>query len=191
MPKTWDDTLEGHREAVRLAVMDATLTLADEIGFRKVSMSDVAGKAGITRATLYKYFRDVDSIFIEWHRRTVEGHMARIHEVLHADGGSASKLAAVLETYALTVFRHHGTQFAEFLHRGDHAKSSETRLVELMGNVIAGGALAGQFRRDVPPGELAFFCHAALSSVHRLADESAVRRVIDLTLEALSASGRS
>ena len=90
MPKTWDDTLEGHREAVRQAVMVAALMLEEERGFQKVSMSEVAARAGIARATLYKYFDDVDAIFHGWHRSTLRDHLARVTEIARGEGDPAS-----------------------------------------------------------------------------------------------------
>lgn len=186
MPKTWDETLEGHREAVRQAVMGAALALASERGFQKVSMSNVAARAGITRATLYKYFGDVDAIFEEWHQATLRHHLAHFAEIAAGDGDPALKLAEILETYALTVFRHHGTRFASMLHRQDHARRAEARLVGLIEKLVAAGVQSGLFRKDIAPEELARFCHSSLSSTHMLADEQAVRRAASLLLDALA-----
>lgn len=186
MPKTWDDTLEGHRQAVRQAVMEAALALASERGFQKVSMSEVAARAGITRATLYKYFGDVDAIFQEWHRATLHDHQARVAEIANGEGDPAAKLAGILETYALTVFRHHGNGFASMLHRQKHARRAEAHLVGILAQLVGAGARSGDFRRDIPPEELARFCHSSLSSAYLLADEGAVRRAVGLLLHALS-----
>jgi AcrR family transcriptional regulator len=186
MPKTWEDTLEGHREAVRQAVMEAALALASERGFQKVSMSDVAARAAITRATLYKYFSDVDSIFEEWHRTTVHSHLAQFAEIADGVGDPGEKLSEILEAYALTVFRHHGTRFASMLHRQDHARRAEASLVGLIETLIAVGVQSGLFRNDIAPEELARFCHSSLSSAYMLADEQAVRRAASLLLDALA-----
>ena len=190
MPKTWNVTLQGHRQAVRQAVIDTALTLAEERGFQRVSMSEVAARAGITRATLYKYFDDVGAIFHEWHRSTLLDHLARITVIAEREGDPATKLSEILETYALTVFRHHGSRFAAMLHRQDHAQRAEAHLVEILAKLIGAGARSGVFRKDVPPGELARFCHSSLSSSYALADEAAVRRAIGLLIDALS-QGRS
>jgi AcrR family transcriptional regulator len=185
MPKTWDDTLEGHRQAVRQAVMDAALALATERGFQKVSMSEVAARAGITRATLYKYFGDVDAIFQEWHRSTLHEHLVHVVEIADGEGDPAAKLSEILETYALTVFRHHGTRFASMLHRHDHAQKAEDELLNVIENLIRLGARAGLFRTDIPPEELARFCHSSLSSAYMLADEPSVHRAVSLLRDAL------
>ena len=39
-------------------------------------MSQIAEQTGIGRATLYKYFPDVEAILLAWHERQVTGHLA-------------------------------------------------------------------------------------------------------------------
>lgn len=189
MPKTWNDTLEGHRHAVRQAVMEAALALATERGFQRVSMSEVAARAGITRATLYKYFSDVAAIFQEWHRSTLHEHLARVTEIAEGDGDPAAKLSEILETYALTVFRHHGTRFASVLHRNDHAREADADLIGVIETLVAAGVRSSVFRTDMPPEELARFCYSSLSSAYMLCDEPAVRRAARLVQNALCRSG--
>jgi AcrR family transcriptional regulator len=188
VPKTWNETVEGHRDAVRQAVMEATLALADERGIQKVSMSDVAGRAGITRATLYKYFGDVEAIFEDWHRSMLHGHLARFTEIARSGGDPAVGLFQILEAYALTVFRHHGTRFASMLHRRGHARAAETGLLELIEELVASGARSGVFRKDIAPRELAVFCHSSLSSAYMLSDEQSVRRAVGLLRDALTSA---
>jgi AcrR family transcriptional regulator len=44
--------------------VDATLDLVGRNGLSAVTMAEVARAAGMTRKTLYTYFRDVGSIFV-------------------------------------------------------------------------------------------------------------------------------
>ena len=71
VPKLWSETIESHRSAVREATLDTTAALVAEHGLRSVTMSQIAEQTGIGRATLYKYFPDVDSILVAWHERQV------------------------------------------------------------------------------------------------------------------------
>ena len=73
MPRLWAETIDSHRRQVADAVIDAAAELVAESGPLSVSMSAVAQRAGIGRATLYKYFPDVESILVAWHRRAF-GH---------------------------------------------------------------------------------------------------------------------
>ncbi len=60
MPKLWTETIEEHRRAVHDATLDTTAALVREHGLAAVTMSQIAAAAGIGRATLYKYFPDVE-----------------------------------------------------------------------------------------------------------------------------------
>lgn len=70
-PKLWSETIETHRRAVQDSILDATAALVAEQGLREVTMSEIAEKSGIGRATLYKYFPDVDTMLLAWHERQV------------------------------------------------------------------------------------------------------------------------
>jgi len=62
VPKLWTVTIEEHRRAVRDATLDTTAALVAERGLASVPMSQIAAETGIGRATLYKYFPDVEAI---------------------------------------------------------------------------------------------------------------------------------
>src|SRR3954447_15586969 len=66
VPKLWEQTVVEHRRAVGDAILDAASALAEQQGPRAMTMSQVAERAGIGRATLYKYFPDVDAILLAW-----------------------------------------------------------------------------------------------------------------------------
>ena len=78
MPKLWTETIEAHRRAVHEAVLDTTAALVAEHGLRAVTMSQIAEQTGIGRATLYKYFPDVEAILVAWHDRHVSGHLEQL-----------------------------------------------------------------------------------------------------------------
>jgi AcrR family transcriptional regulator len=60
--ESWDASLAAHRARQRRVVFDATMALVAEQGLSDVSMAQVARRAGIGRATLYKYFPSVEHI---------------------------------------------------------------------------------------------------------------------------------
>lgn len=62
MTESWGRSLEDHRSRQRRTIYDATLALVAERGVSEVSMTDVARRAGIGRATLYKYFPSVEHV---------------------------------------------------------------------------------------------------------------------------------
>src|ERR687888_497233 len=78
VPKLWNDTIATHRQAVREATIDATAALVAEDGLLSVTMSKIAERTGIGRATLYKYFPDVEAILHAWHERQIADHLAQL-----------------------------------------------------------------------------------------------------------------
>jgi hypothetical protein len=92
--------IQAHRAAVRDAILDTTAALVAEQGLLSVTMSQIAESAGIGRATLYKYFPDVEAILFAWHERQITGHLAQLKELRDRPGDLGQRPEAVLEAYA-------------------------------------------------------------------------------------------
>ncbi|MGH2350737.1 MAG: TetR/AcrR family transcriptional regulator [Chloroflexota bacterium] len=191
MPKLWRETIAAHRREVRDAILDTTAALVAEHGLAAVTMSQIAEAAGIGRATLYKYFPDVEAILVAWHDRHVSGHLAQLAEARERAGGAGERLEAVLEAYALMSQKsreHFGTDLgdvATLLHRAEHVARARRQLSALIRDVLAEAAEAGDVRGDVAPGELAGYCLHALTAAGGLPSEAAVRRLVTVTLAGL------
>src|SRR2546421_57196 len=124
-------------------------------GSLSVTMSQIAEETGIGRATLYKYFPDVESILIAWHERQIAGHLSHLAEIRDQESDDSRRLEAVLEAYALIRYEHHGTELAAFLHRGEHIARAEQHLRDFLQDLLAESAKTGSVRTDVALGELA------------------------------------
>jgi AcrR family transcriptional regulator len=185
VPKLWNETIEEHRAAVRNATLDATAALVVEHGLRAVTMSQIAEQTGIGRATLYKYFPDVESILLAWHERHITGHLELLRELRDRGGDPGERLEAVLEAYALIRHEHSGTDLAALLHRGEHVVRAQQHLTDLIRGLIVDGAKAHKVRDDVPPGELATYCVHALTAAVSLPSKAAVRRLVAVTMAGL------
>jgi AcrR family transcriptional regulator len=186
MPKVWNDTIEAHRRAVREATMDTAASLVDEHGPLSVTMSQIAEETGIGRATLYKYFPDVESILMAWHERQVASHLEYLIEVRDRAGDSAAqRLGTVLEAYALIAHGHRDTELAALVHRGEHVNRAQHQLNDLIRDLIAEGAKVGDLRDDIAPAELAAFCLHALTAASSLTSKAAVRRLVTVTVAGL------
>ncbi|MCX5275334.1 MULTISPECIES: TetR/AcrR family transcriptional regulator [Streptomyces] len=192
MPKLWNETIESHRHAVREAALDATAALVAEHGLLSVTMSRIAQETGIGRATLYKYFPDVESILAAWHERRVAGHLERLTAVRDQGGKPGRQLEAVLSTYALMTHErkeHHGTEVAALLHQGEHIAQAHRQLHDLLRDLLIEGARSGELRDDVSADELADYCLHALSAASGAPSQAAVRRLVAVTLTGLRAPG--
>jgi AcrR family transcriptional regulator len=187
VPKLWTETIEEHRRAVHEATLDTAAALVAEQGLASVTMSRIAAETGIGRATLYKYFPDVEAILAAWHARHVTRHLEHLATVRDQAGGSAAqRLEAVLTAYALiTHERPQGTELAAVVHRGEHIAQVEQQLLGFIGDLITDGVRAGELRDDAAPGELASYCLHALTAAGRLPSADAVRRLVAVTMAGL------
>ncbi len=188
MPKLWDSTIEAHRRAVRDAALDAAAALVAEHGLRSVTMSRIAQTAGVGRATLYKYFPDVESILTEWHGRQITRHLDYLAEIRDRAGDAAGRLEAVLEAYALISREsrgHDSTELAALLHRDEQVGRAQQQVREVIADLLREAARAGAVRDDVAPEELAAYCLHALTAASSLPSAAAVRRLVTVTMDGL------
>ncbi|MFB7172255.1 TetR/AcrR family transcriptional regulator [Streptomyces sp. NPDC056254] len=191
MPKLWNETIEAHRREVREAILDATAALVAEHGLRAVTMSQIAEGTGIGRATLYKYFSDVEAILGAWHERQVGHHLHQLSQVRDEAADPGARLEAVLTAYALMTSSRagHDADVAAYLHHGPHVAHAHEHLHRLISDLIAEAAVSGDLRADTDPGELATYCLHALSAARSLPSEAAVRRLVQFTLAGLRNPG--
>jgi AcrR family transcriptional regulator len=187
VPKLWNETIEAHRREVRDAILDAAAALVARGGLLSVTMSEIAEETGIGRATLYKYFPDVEAILFAWHERQIAGHLTQLAKIREEEGNAVSRLEAMLGAYALISHEAHGRhgEFAAFLHRGRHITQAERQLRDMIRALVGEGAAAGELRDDVAPEELASYCLSALSAAGSLPNKAAVRRLVTVTLAGL------
>ncbi|WP_031511352.1 TetR/AcrR family transcriptional regulator [Streptomyces megasporus] len=188
MPKLWNDTIAAHRRAVRDATLDTTAALVAEHGPASVTMSRIAERTGIGRATLYKYFPDVETILTAWHERQIARHLDHLVEIRDRTDGPGKRLEAVLTAYALLCHEHrehHRTEIAALLHQGEHALRAQQHLRDFVRDLLAEGAETGAIRGDIAPGELASYCLHALTAAGSLPSKAAVHRLVAVTLAGL------
>src|SRR5204862_4055277 len=112
VPRLWTETIEAHRAAVRDAIIEATSSLVAQHGLTSVSMSHIAEGAGIGRATLYKYFPDVESILLAWHERHLSGHLEQLTQLAAQPGAPEERLRAVLHAFASIQHNRPDTEVA-------------------------------------------------------------------------------
>jgi AcrR family transcriptional regulator len=188
VPKLWDQTIEAHRREVREAILHTAAALVAAQGLRAVTMSRIAEDAGIGRATLYKYFPDVEAILLAWHERQIRAHLDHLAAIGTRPGSAIQRLHAVLEAYALITHESHGhddTEFVTFLHKDEQVATAQQQLHAFVRDLLADAASTGDLRDDVTPDELAAYCLHALAAARDLPSAAAVRRLVTVTLTGL------
>lgn len=189
MPKLWSQTVESHRHEVREAIQDSAARLVSEQGLRSVTMSQIAQETGIGRATLYKYFPNVESILQAWHERQIHDHLQELADASESTTDPFDRLTAVLNAYALIAHGsrgHRDTELAALMHSHQGAHDhAERQLRQILRKVLIDAIAAGDVRNDVAPDELTEYCLHALSASNRLPSKPAVRRLVDVTIAGL------
>jgi AcrR family transcriptional regulator len=169
---------------VRDATLDTTAALVAEHGLASVTMSQIAEQTGIGRATLYKYFPDVEAILRAWHERQIAEHLQQLAQVRDHARHAGERLKAVLEAYALIVHEHHG-DLAGLLHRGAHVARAHQKLRDFVRDLLTEGTASGEVRDDVAPEELASYCLHAVAAARGLPSKAAVQRLVTVILAGL------
>jgi AcrR family transcriptional regulator len=188
VPKLWTETIESHRREVRDAILDTTAALVAEHGPLSVTMSRIAEDTGIGRATLYKYYPDVEAILLAWHDRQINGHLEYLANVRGQASDAGDPLKAVLEAYALISHEshgHHDTEFVTFVHRDERVARAQHQVHDMIRDLLTEAAETGNVRGDVAPDELASYCLHALAGATSLRSKAAVRRLVTVTLAGL------
>jgi AcrR family transcriptional regulator len=191
VPRLWNETIASHRKDVRDAILDTTAALAAEQGLLSVTMSQIAERTGIGRATLYKYFSDVESILLAWHERQITNHLQYLAQARDQTSDEGDRLEAVLQAYAVISHesrRHHDTELAAFLHRDQQVAQAQQQVRDMIRDLLTAAARSGMVRDDVPPHELATYCLHALTAASSLPSNAAVRRLVIVTLAGLRPS---
>ena len=185
MPRIWADSIDLHRRQVQDAILDATAELLAERGPTSVAMSTIADRVGIGRATLYKYFPDVDSILLAWHARAFGDRLAQL--TLLADGDSAT-LDDVLAFVRRQRARHHAPGAVDVVgtvahavagHRGAMPDAVEGQVMSVLGSVVGQLANRGEIRSDLPVESVARWLLHAIHAPVGIHDEALIELLAD------------
>ncbi|WP_026917285.1 TetR/AcrR family transcriptional regulator [Gordonia shandongensis] len=104
----------GEQERDILAAAAAEFT---EVGVRRTSMDEVAGRAGVSRSTLYRRFPNKDTLFVAVAHDTFETTMRRIEDVI----AGLPPAAAVVEAFAVGADIVHTDPLLRRMVLEDHA----------------------------------------------------------------------
>jgi AcrR family transcriptional regulator len=191
VPRLWEETIDAHRDAVREAVLRAAAGLVAEGGPTAVTMAELARRAGVGRATLYKYFPDTGSVLLAWHEAVVAEHLAIVRAAAAKDGPARERFDAALAAYVRAMghrAQHPGQ--GEELHRAQHVAAGSTALVDLLSDLLTAAVTDGSVRADVPARELAEFCVAAAAAAPPLGSRAAASRLLAVVGSALDPPDR-
>lgn len=108
---------ENEREVRKGLIISAAMTLFEEKSFYEIGMRDIAGKAGVSAASIYRYFPSRDDLFVEALIRDINSIEKMLESQLQA-GSSVESLAVAVVDHFLdneATFQ----MMCHFLMRGD------------------------------------------------------------------------
>lgn len=190
MPKLWTDTIAGHRQQVDAAVLDAAQALTLERGVFDLTMSDIAEHAGVGRATLYKYYKDIPSILAAWHSREAQAHGEALQQHISRVQPGLGRVKSALRFHAYALRDAHAGPLLAMHLAGTNEESIET--IATVTNTIR-HQLAELIEHDCErphedADELAVYATAALGAAPHLPNRRAVDRLIDRVLASIERS---
>ena len=143
-------SLEGMTPRQRIII--AALGLIAERGMAGVTMSAVAGDAGVARQTLYNHFPDVESIVLAGTGEHAAEAWDQLQRVVAAAAGPRAKLEQVVR-YTVAASGHGA--HAGWLEAGLSVEAQEklhghTRKArQLIAEILSAGVAEGTFRADL------------------------------------------
>jgi AcrR family transcriptional regulator len=185
VPTIWKHTVNGHRDEVQRAILAATATLVAERGFAAVTLAQIGERVGVGRATVYRYFPDVETILGAWYAQERARTRDRLGEIADRYGPSLDCLLEALRVQARAEHEHPFSKLAVCLHGNEMAAGADNELRRTFETLLEDAVNAGHVRDDVPLQELAHFCVLAASGAATATSMSAVERLLALTVDAI------
>lgn len=167
---------ERRKRQARQAISGAAMALFEERGFDKVTISQVADAAGVSKMTVTNYFpRKEDLVFDQ-----AEAIIASLADAVATRAQGESLLAAIRRDYAGRMAAGDFTlgppaaAFARMI-QNSHVLTSRFREIADLCEQALGDAIAAETGVDDPQQRIAA---AALTSVHRVLFAEGTRRIL-------------
>jgi AcrR family transcriptional regulator len=144
------------KEAVRDSILDATDRLLARYGYRKMTVEDIAGEAGIGKGTIYLHFSSKEEVVLCHIDRIVDRLKERLQEIAASDAVVAEKLRRMLLTRVLFRFdsiQHYTQSLNDLLAAlrpgllSRRAKYFEEE-AQIFADVLTEGRKSGEFNFD-------------------------------------------
>ncbi|CAL9425684.1 hypothetical protein SUDANB121_01962 [Nocardiopsis dassonvillei] len=148
MPKITAPTIAAHRARTRERIMEAVDELIRSQGIDRVSMTDVANAAGITRTALYNYFPDKPTLLLAFTEEVNNRFVENYRRELPSGVSAARRLSAFVRLQLEGIVAHPHPPAAElgaslgpqaYQALAAHVAPMQSLLTEILEEGIAGG----------------------------------------------------
>lgn len=159
MPKITPQRKELLEQATRDSVLEAACDLLKEGGWRGFTMDKLAQRMGVSKGTIYNYFRDKREVMLFINRRLTDHIAENLEELIQEEPDSRRVLECMVRN-ALTGIRDFRFlhRAAEEMARSFHAKDRELlcemgpseRIYGLVRSILELGIARGVFKPGDP-----------------------------------------
>ncbi|HEX7151793.1 MAG TPA: TetR/AcrR family transcriptional regulator [Thermoanaerobaculia bacterium] len=193
--KTKEEVLEEFRCA---SIQEAAMKIIARKGAGDATMQDIADEAGISKATLYAYFRDRDELLAKTAAAAYARLVDSLEEAFQAPGTLEERLSRIV-LRQLSFFDEHRALFSASLTNGKKKKSpAYDRYMQQLETLFAEAKERGELR-DLVPSEVAVIYADLVKGVviRRLEEKSKTPReaqaafIIALLLRGVSGEPRN
>ena len=168
---------DDHIQQQRRAILDAAMRLFDSQGYAATTMEEVAARAGMSKGSIYNYFKSKHDLFNQLFGEATSADEAEADRLLGGDGSARKRIEALLDFWfgRLGESRRVGRLTLEFWataarerRHGDLAEllqGTYNRWLERLVVVIGQGVDEGEFSSDLDPSATATLLLAQLQGL--------------------------
>jgi len=91
------DGFEKRRDDKKKAIMQTALELFEQYGFEKVSMTDIAKKAHVSRASIYNFFESKDNLRRIIIKGILDDSIEKVQKLLEEQGNFINKISEYIQ----------------------------------------------------------------------------------------------
>jgi AcrR family transcriptional regulator len=127
-------------DQMKTRILEAAFTCFLQYGYTKTRFTDIVKKAGISRASIYLYFRNKEELFITMNRELHEEYLVKSDAVCKSGLATEEKILKIIDIWIINHYRKmKKTTFANELLDGlvNISRQTENRFRELFIESIA------------------------------------------------------
>ena len=141
----------------RQEILKAAATVFAKSGFQKTLMDDIAGRAGIGKGTIYRYFSSKDDLYFSILDQAVEDLLTCLSRDLESKAPPAQKLRQMMSDMAelllknRALFKLIAETDARYLHkRHKYIQLQNKKIIDIIAEVMEKGIKDGRFVKENP-----------------------------------------
>ena len=127
MPKIQGQSLAEHREHTRRALFDSLNQLMERLPFDKITLSDVATKAGVGRTAVYNHFSDKEDLLLAFMEHEALTYSQELAAVLATSDDPLERLRMYVRQQALVRRSYHFPAFGPLMYTVSRGTAAQLR----------------------------------------------------------------